>query len=67
MHIEKNVRDNITGTLLKIEAKTKDNLNGRLDLQAMGIRNQLRPIEKGNKVVLPVACYSLTLDERMEF
>ena len=33
----------------------------------MGIRSQLHPIEKGNKVVLPSACYSLTLDERIEF
>ena len=67
MHMEKNVCDSIIGTLLNIEGKTKDNLNSRLDLQAMGIRSQLHPIDKGNKVVLPLACYSLTLDERIEF
>ena len=67
MHIEKNVCDSIIGTLLNIEGKTKDNLNSRLDLQAMGIRSQLHPIDKGNKVVLPLACYSWTLDERIEF
>ena len=52
---------------MKIEGKTKDNLNSSLDLQAMGIRSQLHPIDKGNKVVLPLACYSLNLDERIEF
>ena len=42
MHIEKNVCDSIIGTLLNIEGKTKDNLNSRLDLQAMVIRRQLK-------------------------
>lgn len=37
MHIEKNVCDNILGTLINIEGKTKDNVKTRLDLQAMGI------------------------------
>ena len=59
--------DSIIGTLLNIEGKTKDNLNSCLDLQAMGIRCQLNPIDQGNKVVFPLACYSLTLDERIEF
>ena len=67
MHFEKNVCESIIGTLLNIEGKTKDNLNSRLDFQAMGIRSQLYPIDKGNKVVLPLGCYSLTLDERIEF
>ena len=35
MHIEKNVCDNIIGTLLNIEGKTKDNLNSRLELQPL--------------------------------
>ncbi|XP_065853519.1 uncharacterized protein [Euphorbia lathyris] len=38
MHIEKNVFDNILGTLLSIAGKSKDHLNARLDLQDMGIR-----------------------------
>jgi len=33
MHIEKNVCDNLLGTLLNIEGKTKDTTNARLDLQ----------------------------------
>jgi len=32
MHIEKNVMDNILGTILDIKGKTKDNLAARLDL-----------------------------------
>jgi hypothetical protein len=36
MHIEKNVMDNILGTILDIKGKTKDNLAARLDLQEMG-------------------------------
>jgi hypothetical protein len=37
MHIEKNVMDNILGTILDIKGKTKDNLAARLDLQEMGL------------------------------
>jgi hypothetical protein len=43
MHIEKNVCENIYGTLLGIEGKSKDNLKARLDLQDMNIRKELHP------------------------
>jgi len=33
MHIEKNICDNILGTLLDIPGKNKDSLNARLDLK----------------------------------
>ena len=33
----------------------------------MGIRDQLHPIERGNRVILHAACYSLTLNETNEF
>jgi hypothetical protein len=36
MHIEKNVMDNILGTILDIKGKTKDNHATRKDLQEMG-------------------------------
>ena len=39
MHIEKNIFDSIVGTLLSIDDKSKDNMNSRLDLQSMGIRD----------------------------
>ncbi|KAG8381935.1 hypothetical protein BUALT_Bualt05G0024400 [Buddleja alternifolia] len=37
MHIEKNVCDNILGTLLDIDGKTKDNIRARFDLQLLGV------------------------------
>ena len=55
MHIEKNVFDNILGTLLNLDEKTKDNLNARLDLQIMGIKRDLHPHRVGNKFVMPIA------------
>ena len=64
MLIEKNICDSIVGTLLSINGKSKDNFNSRLDLQAMGIRDQLHPIQRGNRVILPAACYSLTSNEK---
>lgn len=67
MHIEKNICNSIVGTLLSIDGKSKDNFNSRLDLQAMGIRDQLHPIQRENRVILPAACYSLTSNEKKEF
>jgi hypothetical protein len=32
MHIEKNICDNLLGTILKMDSKNKDNLNARLDI-----------------------------------
>jgi len=43
MHIEKNVCENIFGTLLEMDAKSKDNLQARKDLQEMNIRPDLHP------------------------
>ena len=33
----------------------------------MGIRDQLHPIQRGNKVILPITCYSLTLNKKKKF
>ena len=57
-------RRHIVGTLLSIDDKSNDNLNSCLDLQAMGIRDQFNPIERGNRVIFHVACYSLTSNEK---
>jgi hypothetical protein len=43
MYIEKNVMNNILGTILDIKGKTKDNLQARQDLQEMGLRPKLHP------------------------
>jgi hypothetical protein len=49
MHIEKNICENLTGTLLKIVGKTKDTINARVDLEEMGVRSnqQMVAIEDG--------------------
>ena len=57
MHIEKNICDNILGTIMNVKGKTKDNLKSRLDLKSMGIRPELHPIVQGDKVLLPSASY----------
>jgi hypothetical protein len=44
MHLEKNVCDNFIATLLAICRKTKDDLNARLDLVELGIRDDLHRI-----------------------
>ncbi|KAK2655557.1 hypothetical protein Ddye_008609 [Dipteronia dyeriana] len=64
MHIEKNVCDNILGTIFNIDGKTKDSLNARLDLQALGIRLELHPVDNNGKMMLPTACYTLTNEEK---
>ncbi|XP_058009346.1 uncharacterized protein LOC131183171 [Hevea brasiliensis] len=43
MHIEKNICDNILGTIMNIKGKTKDGIKTRLDLQALNIRPELHP------------------------
>nr|XP_015624405.1 uncharacterized protein LOC107279985 [Oryza sativa Japonica Group] len=69
MHLEKNVFDNIVGTLLEMPKKTKDGLQSRMDLVEMGIREELHPQEgeKNGKVYLPPACFTLTPEEKKSF
>ena len=67
MHIEKNVCNNLVGTLLNIEGKTKDTTNAQLNLQDLKIRKDLHLIEVGNRLVKPHASYTLTNNERVEF
>lgn len=45
MHIEKSIFDNIIGTLLDIQGKTKDHENACFDLQDKGIRKNLHSKE----------------------
>ncbi|XP_058070934.1 uncharacterized protein LOC131219971 [Magnolia sinica] len=68
MHIEKNVCDNVLGTLLNIEGKTKDSLKARLDMQDMGIRQTLHPRQlSSNKTYLPPACFTMSTSEKDDF
>ena len=67
MHIEKNVSENIIGTLMNIKGKTKDTLKARLDLVEMEIRGDLHPIVEGDKVCVPVGCYTLRGNKKSAF
>lgn len=60
MHIEKNVSENILGTLMSIKGKNKDTTKARIDLMKMKVRDELHPMLDGDKVRVPVACYSLS-------
>ncbi|XP_074378403.1 uncharacterized protein LOC141719942 [Apium graveolens] len=49
MHIEKNICEALTGTLLNIPGKTKDRESVRINMAEMGIRMELRPKNSGKK------------------
>ena len=65
MHIEKNIYDNILRTIMNIKGKSKDTLKTRLE--AMNIRPELLPIKEGDKYKLPMASYTLSLEEKHKF
>jgi hypothetical protein len=68
MYIEKNVMDNILGTILDIKGKTKDNLAARLDLQEMGLRSKLHPfIATNGKTYMPAACHTMSREDKENF
>ncbi|XP_026380826.1 uncharacterized protein LOC113275507 [Papaver somniferum] len=67
MHIEKNICDNIVGTLMNIEGKTKDTMKARLDLEDMNIKKELHLKRVGNKFIKRPACYTLSPDQRRDF
>ncbi|XP_076886075.1 uncharacterized protein LOC143535814 [Bidens hawaiensis] len=67
MHIEKNVCDSLLGLLLNIPGKTKDGIRVRRDMQEMGIRKELAPVEKGNRIFLPPASHTMSNAEKKMF
>ncbi|XP_074361820.1 uncharacterized protein LOC141702002 [Apium graveolens] len=67
MHIEKNIYDALTGTLLNILGKTKDRESVRIDMAEMGIRIELRPKNPGKKEKLPMASWKLLHKEKKIF
>jgi hypothetical protein len=65
MHIEKNICENVIGTLLNIEGKTKDTITARLDLQDMNIKKELHLTKQSDgSYLMPHACYTLSKDEK---
>jgi hypothetical protein len=68
MHIEKNVCDNILGTLLGLDGKSKDNLLARQDLEEMNIRKELHPEKQpSGKFYLPPAVFTMSKLEKKLF
>jgi hypothetical protein len=67
MHIGKNVSESLLNTFLGTDGKSKDNLNSRLDLQVLGIRSDLHPIEVEDQLYLPPTAYSMSPAERKLF
>ena len=67
MHIEKNVVDNIIGTLLKLD-ETKANLKAHQDLKDMSIISEVHLEKVGNdKTHMPHACYHMNASENDGF
>ncbi|XP_040994301.1 uncharacterized protein LOC121240842 [Juglans microcarpa x Juglans regia] len=67
MHIEKNICDNVLGTLLNIDGKTKDSTNARRDLANLGLRKELHLQHDGNRISMSLGFYMLNLNERRKF
>ncbi|CAM8965835.1 unnamed protein product [Rhodiola kirilowii] len=69
MHIEKNVFDNIIGTILGIEGKTKDDIKARKGLEQQGVRRKLwfKPsVSNSRKEKVTKAPYTATPNEKLE-
>jgi len=60
MHIEKNICNNILGTIMNINEKTKDTIKMHPDLEKMGLRSTLRLLKDGDKLKKPLAPYTLS-------
>ena len=64
MHIEKNICDNVIYTLLNDSAKSKDHVNARRDLKAIGCKYDLWPDESGK---YPPAIFTMTNEGKKAF
>ncbi|CAI0559256.1 unnamed protein product, partial [Linum tenue] len=67
MHIEKNVCDNVLGTIMDLKGKTKDTMKARLDLEEMKLKLELHPNREGGKLIMPRAKYTLLRDGKHKF
>ena len=67
MHTEKNICDNVLGTLLNINGKTKDIAKARKDLCHMGICRDLHLQTNGTSISMPHAKYTLSKVEKASF
>ena len=67
MHIEKHICENILWTLLKVEGKTKDTTNARVDLHDMKIRPQYHGVQQGTSLKFLEAHYVMVEKHEVEF
>nr|XP_045088019.1 uncharacterized protein LOC123495193 [Aegilops tauschii subsp. strangulata] len=69
MHIEKNICENLLGTFLNIEGKTKDTVSSRLDLEDMRIREDLhlQHNEDEDSFEMPRAWYTMSKEQKLAF
>lgn len=67
MHIEKNICENLIGTILNIPGKTKDTIKARLDLKDMGIRKELHFRGNVDSCEMPYARYTLPTEYKKAF
>jgi len=61
------VSESLINTFLGTIEKYKENLNSHLDLQALGIRSDLHPVEVDDQFYLPPAPYTMSPDEKKLF
>jgi hypothetical protein len=64
MHVEKNVRESLLGTLLNTDGKTRDHGHTWADLKKMGIRLELWLNDSVKGVELPTSCITLSKHEK---
>ncbi|XP_028790871.1 uncharacterized protein LOC114746759 [Neltuma alba] len=64
MHIEKNVFDNLFHTVMDTKGKTKDTIQARMDLKEYCRRKDDELVERGGKIVKPIAKYTLNLEQK---
>ena len=61
MHIEKNFFDSLLATLLDVAGKSKDHINSQYDLQVMGIRKELHPVNDNTNGIVYLAKSSFSM------
>jgi hypothetical protein len=65
MHIEKNICDNILGTLLELEGKNKDTVNARVDLENMEFKKKFWMNDEGDIYSKPHAPWMLQKENKI--
>ena len=65
--LKKNICDNVVGTLLDIDKKSKDGLAARADLEILNIRHGQHPRREGNRTFRPPALFTLKREEKTAF